>query len=88
MSDSSKFDEFVMNSKLYGYELAKAAWNDRTDKARQLASIAIVFRNHNTMEFGVNEYLDKKLIDALTALGIKTTWIDEEFFDIENHDNS
>jgi len=48
------------------------------DNIRELAKVAIAFRNHDTMEFGPNEYWDEKLRSALRAVGVKTRLTDDE----------
>ena len=37
----------------------------------ELAKIAVTFRNHDAIEFGPNEYWDKKLIEAIAMVGVK-----------------
>ena len=47
-------------------------------KIRQLAEVVLVFRNHSTKEWGLNEFWDNELQEKLLSVGVETEIIDDE----------
>lgn len=47
------------------------------EKIKELAEVVIVLRNHDTAEFGPNDYWDGQLQEKLFALGVKTELSDD-----------